>query len=224
MSFSDIRREMGLHPQALTNLLKAGRTVGLIAECSELNLGENGYTILQNYVISLEFNVVNEIVEVSDNYVIMKHTISNKLYNNSPLPFRGVIVKVFGDLVLDKPLIYRGKGYYEINLTESIDKYYLFHLDSDVDIKPGETYSYKYEFYLMYFPSLDYFIVEPFNPVITFNAKTYLTKSGKRIIKSVKVEYPQNVIVREEEGKTYHEITIMKLSAIAVKFWFHFME
>ncbi|BFI76997.1 hypothetical protein [Sulfurisphaera ohwakuensis] len=224
VSFSEIRKELVLHPQALTNLLKRGRAVGLIAECKELGIGESGYTVLLNYVISLEYNIMNEIVKVSDKCIIMKHTVRSKLYNNSALPLRGVIVEVFGDLVLDKPLIYRGKGYYEINLTESIDKYYVFHLDSDVEIKPGETYTYEYEFYLKYFPPVDYFIVQPFNPVITFNAKTYLTRSGKRIIKSVKVEYPQNVIVREEEGKTYHEITIMKLSAILVKFWFHFAE
>ncbi|BAB66626.1 hypothetical protein [Sulfurisphaera tokodaii] len=224
VTFSDIRRELNLHPQAITNLLKRGRTIGLITECSELGIGESGYTVLLNYVISLGFDIVSEIFDISDNFVIMKHRVKNKLYNNALVPFRGVIVKVFGDLVLDKPLIYRGKGYYEINLVKSIDKYHVFHLDSDVEIKPRETFTYEYEFYLKYFPPVDYFIVEPFNPVTTFNAKTYLTRSGKRIIKSVKVEYPPNVIVREEEGKTYHEITIMKLSTRSVKFWFHFAE
>ena len=222
VTFSDIKKETNLHPQTLTNLLKKGKSLGIIAECRELGLGEEGYTVLQAYMVCLELKVVSEVVEVNDKCVIMKHEFKVKLYNNSKLPSTGAIVKVFGDVCLDKPLTFRGKEQKQVFLEESPDKYYVFHFDSDVKINPGETYSYEYEFYLKYFPPKDYFIVEPFDEVMSFNAKTYLTKGGKRVIKSVKVEYPPDSIVKENSGKTYHEVEAIKLRAFtSIKFWFY---
>ncbi|BCU69948.1 hypothetical protein [Stygiolobus caldivivus] len=223
VTFSDIKKETNLHQQVLTNILKKGKSLGIIAECSELGLGENGYIVLPVYVIILEQSVVSEVVEVNDKYVIMRHEVKSKLYNNSKLLCKGVIIKVFGDVCLDKPLSFEGKEHRQVFLQESTDKYYVFHFDSDFEIKPGDTYVYRYEFYLKYFPPKDYFIVEPFNHVISFNAKTYLTNGGKRVIKSVNVEYPPDIVViRENSGKTYHEVEAVKLRAFnSIKFWFH---
>ncbi|BDC17567.1 hypothetical protein [Acidianus sp. HS-5] len=222
ITFSDIKRETGFHPQALTNLLKRGKTLGLLAECKELGLGEYGYTVLQDYIIFLEYNVINEIVNVNDKCIIMKHSLRIKEYNNSTLSFKGVIVKLFGDIDLDKPFKYDGKEHKEIYLEKTIDNYYIFHFDTDVEIKPGDTFTYEYEFYLKYFPPLDYFIVEPFSYTMLFNAKTYLTKSDKKVIKSVRLEYLPGVkIVKENQGKTYHEVEIIKIPSFrSIKFWF----
>ncbi|PVU77202.1 hypothetical protein DDW12_07755 [Sulfolobus islandicus] len=224
VTFSQIRRETMFHPQTLTNLLEKGKTIGLITECKDLGLGENGYTILQNTVVSLEYSVINEIIKITDNHIIMKHLIKNRLYNNSILPLKGIIVKIFGDVLLDMPFIFKGRNNYEIDLTKNIsDKYYIFYLDSDIEIKPGETYNYEYEFYLKYFPPMDYFITESINYVMTYSAKTYLTKNEKRVIKSVRLEYPPDVkIIEEKQGKTFHEVKIIKLSSCrSIKFWFH---
>ncbi|BDC17820.1 hypothetical protein HS5_07100 [Acidianus sp. HS-5] len=223
INFSSIKKEISIHSQTLTNLLKKGEQVGLIVKCKDLGLGENGYTALPIYVVSLEYKVVNEIVDVTDKFIIMKHTIENKLYNNSSLPLRGATIKIFGDVCVDKPVTFIGREYKQIHLEESIDKYYIFNLDSDVEIKSGEIYTYKYEFYLKYFPPMDYFIIEPFNITMLFRAKTYLTKSGKKVIKSVRLEYLPNIrIIKENQGKTYHEVEIIKIQAFKrIKFWFN---
>ena len=220
--FSEIKRETGLHQQVLTKLLRRGKAVGLIAECNELGIGNSGYTTLPNYVVYLEYTYVNEVVEVFDSYIVMRHSFKGRLYNNSLSPIRGVEVKVFGDIFYDKPLVFKGVNHYEVDWGKStVSNYYAFHFDDDVEIKPRDTYEYEYEFYLKYFPPVDYFIVEPINPAILFNVKTYLTKGGRRVIKGVRVEYPPNVIVREEEGKTYHEIEVLKLPVRPVKFKFY---
>ena len=220
--FSEIKRETGFHPQVLTNLLRRGKAVGLIAECSELGIGNNGYTTLPNYMVHLSYTFVNEVVDIFENYIVMRHLVKGKMYNNSQSPFRGVVINVFGDIFFDKPLVYRGVNHYEVNWDKSnVGNYYIFHFDEDVEIKPRGIYEYEYEFYLKYFPPVDYFIVEPFNPAVLFYAKTYLTKGGRRVIEAVKVEYPQNVVIKEREGKTFHEIEVLKLSTRPVKFKFY---
>ena len=185
--FSELKKEVNLHSQTLSNLLKKMYNMGLVKKCQELGLKQDGYLLLIPYsFLTICQKALLEPVKLKEKCVVVKHIIHNQILNNTIMPFNKVLVKIYGDVVWDYPVILRTD---KIEEKKVLDKSkdcpnnvcnIVFNLNKKV--KPGTAVWYEWEYYGCYFPPRDYFTLEIYAQTIEVEIKIETLLDARKLI------------------------------------------
>ena len=166
--FSELKRRANLHSQTLSTLLRKMRNMGLIRKCSELGLNREGYLLIPYSFYTIRQSAFLKPIKVGKwrdgrRCLVVKHVLYRRMLNNTVIPLDRVVVKIYGDIVWDYPIVLRTGGSEERKALRPDDcpnNVCNIVLRFDEEVKPGAIVEYGWEYYGCYFPPEDYLVLE----------------------------------------------------------------